>query len=57
MKLITLIAIPSLLIAAYGINLYKFIRCDFKASYKAEAIYGIGIFTPTFVVTAWMDIK
>jgi hypothetical protein len=57
MKLITLIAIPWLLIAAYAINLYKFIRCDFEPSYKAEAIYGIGIFTPTFVVTAWMDIK
>jgi len=57
MKLIILIAIPCLLITAYAINLYKFTQCDFKPSYKAEAIYGISTFTPTFVVTAWMDIK
>jgi len=57
MKLIALIAIPWLLIAAYAINLYRFIRCDFNPSYKEEAIYGLGIFTPTFVVTAWIDIK
>lgn len=25
--------------------IYKFIQCDFKPSYKAEVIYGVGIFT------------
>lgn len=57
MKLIGIITVQLTLLAAYITNLYKFSQCDFKPSYKAEAIYGIGIFTPTFVVTAWIDIK
>ena len=40
----------------WGANLYRLVKCDFEPSYKAEVIYGIGIFTPTFIVTAWMDI-
>ena len=44
-------------IASWGTNLYKFVQCDFKESYKAEIIYGLGIFTPTCVVTAWMDLE
>ncbi len=38
-------------------NLIRFTECDFEPSYKAEVIHGIGLFTPVFVVTAWMDLE
>ena len=44
------------LLAMWGANAYRFATCDFEPSYKAEAIYALGVFTPTFIVTAWMDI-
>jgi hypothetical protein len=39
------------------INLTRFLKCDFEPSYKAEVIHGLGLFTPVFVVTAWMDLE
>jgi hypothetical protein len=44
-------------LASWGVNLYRFCNCDFEAPYKAEILYGIGIFSPTCVVTAWMDLE
>lgn len=44
-------------IASWVTNLYKFTQCDFADPYKGEIIHGIGLFTPAFVVTAWIDAK
>lgn len=38
-------------------NIANFCSCNFEAPYKAEVLYGAGIFTPTFLVTAFMDIE
>lgn len=35
----------------------KFVQCDFKAPYKAEVIYGVGIITGLGVVVGWIDIN
>lgn len=37
-------------------NVVRLCKCDFEAPYKAEAIYALGVFTPTCVVTAFMDL-
>jgi len=42
---------------SYIKNLVKFTKCDFKAPYKAEVIYGAGLFVPTFLVTGWINIE
>ena len=42
---------------AWGVNAYKFSKCDFEPSYKAEILHGLGLFIPTFIVTAFMDIE
>jgi hypothetical protein len=38
-------------------NIVRLCNCDFEAPYKAEIIYGAGIFTPTFLATAFLDIE
>lgn len=46
------------LLSGYFMNIYKFVQCDFKPSYKAEVIRGIGIATGVvgwFV--GWIDIQ
>lgn len=35
----------------------KFCQCDFKPSYKAEIIYGLGVVTGFGAVIGYMDIK
>lgn len=42
-----------LLATAWGVNFYKFARCDFKPPYKSEIIHGIGTLGPLFLVTVW----
>ncbi len=37
-------------------NVVKLSECDFKAPYKAEVIYGIGVITPAGIVTGWLDL-
>ena len=44
-----------LVILAWPINAYRFCKCDFKESYKGEVIHGAGLFTPTFLITAWAN--
>lgn len=34
----------------------KFVQCDFAPSYKAEVIYGAGVFTGLGGVVGWFDI-
>jgi len=33
----------------------KLVFCDFEASYKAEVIYAIGVFSPLGSILGWMD--
>lgn len=42
---------------AWGANAYRLVRCDWEPSYKAEVVHGLGLFTPIFIVTAWMDLE
>jgi hypothetical protein len=37
--------------------LIKFIDCDFKPSYKAEVIYGVGTITGLGAIIGWVDIE
>jgi hypothetical protein len=37
-------------------NIYNLIQCDFEPSYKAEVVYGIGTFTPIFLITGFIDV-
>ena len=51
-----------LIIIAFGIGwikcIVKEINCDFKAPYKAEIVYGIGIIVPVAGgVIGWLDIQ
>ena len=43
-------------IIPYVMNVVRLVSCDFKAPYKAEAVYGIGLFTPTYLITGFMSI-
>ena len=47
-----MLSIPTL----WCMNLYKLTQCNFEAPYKAEIIYGVGTFSPTFLVTGFVDI-
>ena len=42
-------------ITGYVKNIIKLSDCDFKPSYKAEVIHGIGIFPIVGVFTGYMD--
>jgi hypothetical protein len=44
-------------IFGWGMNIYKFASCDFKAPYKAEIVRGIGIpFAPVGAIVGWFSI-
>lgn len=34
----------------------KFVKCDFKPSYKAEIVYGVGLVTGLGGIVGWMDV-
>jgi len=53
--LIGMLLVSLFLAGCWAQNLHKFSQCDFESSYKAEILYGMGLFTPTFVVSAFMD--
>lgn len=62
MKLTEIITIIWLIFMGIGaiswpVNVYKLCQCDFKPSYKAEVIYTLGVFTPSCVITAWMNLE
>jgi hypothetical protein len=44
-------------IILWSVNLYKLTQCNFEPSYKAEVLYGIGVISPTCLITAWMNIE
>lgn len=38
-------------------SIYKLSDCDFVSPYKAEVIYGIGVFVPPVgMITGWLDL-
>ncbi len=41
----------------YCNNFYQFVKCDFKPSYKAEIIRGVGIITGTGAIMGYIDIE
>ena len=38
------------------LNCYKFVKLDFEAPYKAEAIRGIGVFTGFGAIIGYIDV-
>ena len=44
-----------ILIVGQLMCIYKFFRCDFEPSYKAEIIYGVSLITGLGCVTGYMD--
>jgi hypothetical protein len=51
------ILVAILMVSMWGVNVYKFAKCNFEPSYKAEILYGVGIVSPTFIITSWIDIE
>ena len=52
---IALVVVP---LVGYGMCVYKFVKCDFsdKTSYKAEALYGVGVFTGLGCIIGYIDL-
>ncbi len=41
----------------WGMNLYKLVKCDFSAPYKAEVIRTVGVFLPPVgAITGYIDL-
>ena len=38
-------------------DIIKFSNCDFESPYKAECVYGVGLFPPIGMITGWLDIE
>lgn len=53
---IVMALITILLFVGYVRGVVKFVQCDFKAPYKAEVIYGVGIITGLNAVIGWFNI-
>jgi len=53
--IIVYFAIVVLLTVGYVKDIVKFCQCDFKPSYKAEVVYGVGIVTGLGCVFGWCD--
>lgn len=57
-KAIFTIALFTILVFGWIMNIVKLIDCDFEPSYKSEIIRGVGIFVaPIGVVTGFMELK
>lgn len=41
----------------YVMCIVKLCNCDFRESYKAEVIYGVGVCTGLGAVIGWIDIE
>ena len=50
------IIITVLALAGWIQGIVKLCKCDFKAPYKAEILYGIGTLTATGAVIGWLNI-
>lgn len=44
------------LFAGYVQCVVKFVSCDFKPSYKAEIVYGVGLVTGLGGIVGWVDV-
>lgn len=53
---IVMVLITILLFVGYVRGIVKFVQCDFKAPYKAEVIYGVGMVTGLNAVIGWFNI-
>ena len=40
----------------YVLNIVKLCKCDFKPSYKAEIVHGLGVVTGIGVVTGYINL-
>ena len=58
LKNILILQIVILLVVGVGWtkNIIKLSHCDFKAPYKAEVIYVVGLLPPVGMITGWLDI-
>lgn len=43
------------MITLWVVNGVKFAKSDFEPSWKGEIAHGVGLVTPTFIFTAFMD--
>ena len=55
MKLWHLGVIVSLVLIAWGVNIVRFINCDFESPYKCEIVHGIGLVPPIAPFVVWTD--
>lgn len=54
---LTVILLGACAVFGWGMNIYKFAKCDFEAPLKAEIVRGIGIpFAPMGAVVGWFHI-
>jgi hypothetical protein len=44
------------IVVGYVQCVVKFVKCDFEPSYKAEIVYGVGLFTGLGGIVGWMDV-
>jgi Na+/glutamate symporter len=44
-------------VVGWGMNLYKFVKLDFKSPYKAEVIRAVGVATGLGAVTGYININ
>lgn len=55
-KNIPLLIVQVAMFVGYILNIVKFCECDFKPSYKAEIIHGIGMVTGAGVVIGYLNL-
>ena len=60
MKLRSILILQVVIILVVGIgwtqDVIKLTRCDFKAPYKAEIIYTVGLIPPVGMITGWLNL-
>lgn len=55
---VIVVPVAAILLIGYASNIVKLAHCDFKPSYKAEILRGVGIFIiPMGVVEGFLTIK
>ena len=54
--LVLFIIIPIYMAIGWIKDIEKFSECDFRASYKAEIIYGLGLVPPIGMITGWLNV-
>ena len=54
-KSISYIIIMMIIFIPWGVNAYKFTKCDFDAPYRCEAIHAVGAVPIMSLITVWFD--